>query len=310
MAAPEPELRFHALEKYFYRGSERLPGLLHLLADRFYPDYDYTKAKHNLVHTNETEYKQRQKTKQDIESKVRERGIKIGIRFDKEMVQTIALLNQHPDVLPCVFWKASYLKKHPELRSTFKTMCDSLMPQTKGFWRRMNELSLLPVDAQVCVGKWYATAIDVVCVNLKGEHVLIEAKCGFSGYYRKCTANMMRAPLQTQTDSLFNQWQLQLAAAKELYQATFPNEVVGQCLVVRMDGMQASCYKLKPWVKAVASWSELIFPNGAGFPPISFSSKLDKQRQMHMKRKAAESSGESHKKKQKQKHSNKRTSHI
>lgn len=281
-------LRFHPVEKYFYRGEERFPGLLHLLSDRFYPHYDYTKAKHNLEHTDVTEYKQRQTTQREIKSNVREKGIKVGIRFDKEMVQSIALLNQHPDLPMRVIWDAPYRKTYSNLPPAISSLCNGLMPQTIGFWRKMQARGLLPVDAQVCVGKWYATAVDVVCVNTAGEHILIEAKCGFSGYYRKCTTHTMKAPLQAQTDALFNQWQLQLAAAKELYEATFPEEKVGECLVVRMEGAKAFCYKLKPWAKAIQSWSDLMFPNGPGTSPIATSQRdKKKKKQQHQQKKTA-----------------------
>jgi len=69
----------------------------------------------------------------------------------------------------------------------------------------------------------------------------------------------MSAPLQCQTDSLANQHQIQLAATKEMYQRTFPDRVVGECVILHVEGTKVSRYSLKPWATRVRSWAELLF---------------------------------------------------
>lgn len=259
LAHANDTVQFDISKKHFYRGDHALCGLLPLLAARFYPTYTYTRATFNRTHNATTEHSQRQSTKHAIKSKTRAKGIDVGMGFDKEMQRTIEIMNRFPSAPMRAIWDTSYAEQASNLPQWFKEKAKVLTPQTRAFWKCMETRKLMPVGAQVCVGNQYATAIDIVCVNEQKESVLIEAKCGFTNYYLNCTKVMMRAPLHLHTDSLFNQWHMQLAASRELYKLTFPSRIIGQCLVVRIDNTSVYCYELKKWALDIPSWSNLIY---------------------------------------------------
>ena len=256
----EPQLRFDAFQKCFVRGDQRVPGLLPLLAARFYPHYSYTKAKFNRQHSDVTEYQQRQAKKK---KHARAIGVDIGMLLDKQISATVDVFKHFPNAPLRTFWDREFLRA-ALLPPWAKQVCKDVMPQTRAFWKALDALKLRPVDTQVAVehqhkGRHYATAVDVVCINKAGEYILVECKSGFTGYYKCCTAKMMSAPLQCQTDSLANQHQIQLAATKEMYQRTFPDRVVGECVILHVEGTKVSRYSLKPWATRVRSWAELLF---------------------------------------------------
>jgi len=258
--ASTPPLRFDAFQKCFMRGTQRVPGLLPLLAERFYPNYSYTKAKFNRDHGDVTEYQRRQAKKKKHSRAI---GVDIGMLLDKQLGATVEVLKNFPNAPLRTFWDVEFLST-ALLPPWAKQAIKNVLPQTRAFWKALDALKLRPIDTQVAVehshkGRHYATAVDVVCINKAGEHILVECKSGFTGYYKCCTAKMMRAPLQCHTDSLANQHQLQLAATKEMYERTFPEHVVGECIILHVEGTKVSRYSLQPWAKRVRSWAELLF---------------------------------------------------
>ena len=253
-------LRFVKNHKCFKVGADIVPGLLKLLQQRFFPKYTYTKAKHNVNHNGDTEYKRRKDKKK---KSARAIGVDLGMALDKHVASTIDILTRLPDAPFSVFYDMKCTAASP-LSSADKTTIYSTLPQTRAFWKAMEALKLRPVGSQVPVmhshnGHRYATAVDVVCVNKHGEHVLIENKCGFTGYYSNCTNTMMKAPLDALTDSLANQHQMQLAATREMYHQQFPDHLLGTCLIVHIEGSKVSTYPLKAWALRVESWAKLLF---------------------------------------------------
>ncbi len=253
-------LRFVKNHKCFQIGSVVIPGLLKLLQARFFPKYSYTKAKHNINHNGDTEYKRRQEKKK---KSARAIGVDLGMALDRHVTATVDILQRFPEAPFSVFYDMKVTKLSP-LPAADKNTIQGTLPQTRAFWKAMEALKLRPVDTQVPVmhthnGHRYATAVDVVCMNQMGEHVLIENKSGFTGYYTNCTKHMMLAPLDALTDSLANQHQMQLAATREMYQKQFPEHTLGPCLIMHIEGKKVSTYPLKQWALSVESWAKLLF---------------------------------------------------
>ncbi len=254
-------LRFVGNQKCFKVGDTVLPGLLKLVQRRFYPTYSYTKAKHNVDRsTGDTEYKRRQEKKKKHKRAI---GVDLGMALDKHITQTVEILQRLPEAPLRIFYDMACMKVAP-LSNQNKATIGATLIQTRAFWKAMDTLKLRPVATQVPVmhsykGQRYATAVDVVCMNKQGDHILVECKSGFTGYYTNCTKNMMCAPLDALTDCLANQHQIQLAATKEMYQKTFPDQTLGECLIIHIEGSKVSCYPLKQWTQRVQSWAKLIF---------------------------------------------------
>jgi len=253
-------LRFVKNQKCFKHGDTIIPGLLKLLQSRFFPTYSYTNAKHNLDHHGKTEYRRRLNKKK---KSTRAIGVDLGMALDRHVTATVDILTRFPEAPFSVFYDMTCAKLSP-LPAQDKNVIQSTLPQTRAFWKAMEALKLRPIATQVPVMRTYkthryATAVDVVCTNHLGEHVLIENKSGFTGYYHNCTKDRMHSPLHALTDSLANQHQLQLAATREMYQQHFPQHTLGTCLIMHIEGSKVSVYPLKAWALSVQSWAQLLF---------------------------------------------------
>lgn len=263
-ATPQEPIWFDPVSKHFRRGQASIPGLLGLLQARFYSHYSYTAAKYNLGESNQTEYQRRQAKKKITKVDSRAKGQATGVRLDKEITKTVDVYLQFQQLGTVTFADKKALKK-AVLPPWAKEDCTKLLPQTYAFWEAITALKLRPVNTQVIVEDnyrglhHYATAVDVVCIDKHGEYTIIEVKCGFTGYYKRCTKHVMSAPLNGLTDSLKNQHQLQLAANVQMYKKKYPDRTVSRALILHIEGTQVSQYSLKPWAKAVKSWPKLLF---------------------------------------------------
>jgi hypothetical protein len=243
--APPTGLRFDGFKKCFMEGDKTIPGLLPLVADRFFPKYSFTAATFNKDTSGETEHKRRKRVRGQDRRKV---GVNAGIRLDKEIALKIRLTTTPapPD-------------------SDVQHRLQRLSAPTKAFFEALRKLKLKPIRAQVPVkrtsknGKAYATGVDVVCKNAHGQYVLVECKSGFTGYYRNCTQYRMKAPLQAFTDCQANQHQIQLAATREAYRETFPSHDLAPPIILHVEGTKVTLHALKQWADAIPSWAALLF---------------------------------------------------
>jgi hypothetical protein len=250
-----PPLRFDAFQKCFFRGEQRIAGLLPQLKLRFFPHYSYTRAVFNRQESDGTEYQQRKRSR--LPSRGRQ-GFDMGIKLEKEVGACIDLLHAYPLAPMRCLWDPSFLLQS-SLPASAKDKLSRMMKETRAFWKEMHRRRLRPIEAQVPVDvPGIATAVDVVCVDQMDRIVLIELKCGFKGYYFCCTDQRMKQPLHKRIDSLANQHQIQLAATRELYRATFPERTLGECMVLRVEGSKVHCYPLKKWAADIPSWAQLI----------------------------------------------------
>jgi hypothetical protein len=105
------------------------------------------------------------------------------------------------------------------------------------FWREMYKLELFPVATQVPVCHQtlrLGTLVDVVAYSRKTKNFrLIEVKTGYDKCYRKHNNKKVKAPFQAQTDSAYNQHQLQLAFTHVMYRHTYPTKRLDSPLLLR-----------------------------------------------------------------------------
>lgn len=125
-----------------------------------------------------------------------------------------------------------YSKQKPKPYRLCRYIREKLIP-----YLRDNEFRPWATQYPVChptarVG----TALDLVCLNEEDEFVIFEIKVGFERYYHNHTGHKMQVPLSFLTDSTFNQHQLYIAFACDLFKKSYPalplNE--SQCAVLRM----------------------------------------------------------------------------
>lgn len=255
------ELRFDKFQKCFVRGEKRISGLLPLILQRFYPTYSFTKATFNRPMTDETEYQQRKRKRMNPNR--RKTGLDMGMKLDGEITKTVNHLNRFPNIPLQAFWNHKAMQRETRAPQWIKDECADLMEQTRAFWKEMQERKLTPIDSQVVVSKMHkgreiASAVDVMALDPTGGIIIIEVKCGFTGYYTACTKRRMNAPLQARTDCLANQHQIQLAATLELFRATFPDLKVKQSMIMHIEKSKVSCSALKPWATDVKEWTALL----------------------------------------------------
>lgn len=260
MTSAAPKVRFDGFHKCFFKGDQRISGLIPLLTKRFYPHYSFTKATLNKEDSETTEYRQRQEKKKKHRRAI---GVDIGLALDRQITRTVKIFNLFPNASVHTFTSRALLQESG-MPQWAKEECKNLLPQTYSFWKAMEALKLRPVETQLAVeachkGRYYATAVDVVCIDKNGDYVLVECKSGFTGYYTRCTEKYMKAPLQQRTDSLANQHQLQLAATREMFEFTYPEKRVASSIILHFEGAKVSCYNLKPWAQEVKSWANLLF---------------------------------------------------
>ena len=98
-----------------------------------------------------------------------------------------------------------------------------LHPFTEAAWSAMIESGLRPVDGQVVVFDAeanIATAVDVLCLSDLDKPVLVELKCS-SHAEKDTTTQKMRGCLQDHYSCLPNQYQLQAAITRILFEKTY-----------------------------------------------------------------------------------------
>lgn len=269
----ELPIRFDAFSKCFMQGEQRLPGLLPILQERFYPHYTFTKATFNRdLGSDETEHKQRKRCRANIS---RSRGQRTGVTVDKQMVKTVEILNRIPDLPVQCFWNPKALQKASVscgLAAADKEELNKLIPQTKQIWKRLQRMELTPIGAQVIIWRCnprnerykYVHAADLECLDKSGRVVLVEIKCGFKHYLNACTAKRMREPFTHRNNSVSNHHQLQLANQIDMYRHSYPERAMGDSFILYVERDNTTVAYLQSWARKVTNWPELLFPTPAG----------------------------------------------
>lgn len=266
MAAPaeiRAPVRFDPVQKCFFRGDRKLMGLLQLAAQRFYPEYDFTKATFNRAPRDQTEYKERKEKKAEVTSNKRLKGFNTGIQLDKQLTQTVEILRNHPDLDFAVFYNKAVRDQCNLLEPDERVICDNLLRQTKKFWSHCQRVKLFPYETQRVLqfpNLDVAHALDVICIDSNGRDWIIEVKSGYDGYLQACTKHHMRAPLDRLTDSKVNQFQIQLAIQVELWRLNNPGTPLGGYFVLHIpeEGDHCNVYRVGAFLEAITDWQSLL----------------------------------------------------
>jgi hypothetical protein len=231
-------------------GSSRpLRGVLNVLKSNFYPTYSYEAAKLGPTHRLAAGVK-----------KIKG-GQGTGRKLDRMVSHSILLLRKYGIPMESLWDRKAYLAASKRIalvthRKWLKEMFNSKYIQS--FWLEMQDKKLRPMSTQVAVRhktRGIGTMADLVCLDAKGAHRVIELKTGFEAYHHKHTATKMKAPFHKQTDSPFNQHQLQLAATSVMYQQTFPQLKIGAPLLLRFHSSGVETILLTDWAEELDLFS-------------------------------------------------------
>lgn len=134
-------------------------------------------------------------------------------------------------------------------------------------------LRLWATQVHVGVAAVCGTSVDAVCLNARNEIVLVEVKTGGDSYLDKHTGVPMSWPFQDQTDSVLNQYSLQLAFTEWLYLKSFPQLVAhhgkAQSCIVRVNKERVVLHPLPEWASSRVDSAVAVlrrFPAPAGAP--------------------------------------------
>ena len=245
---PKFKLPVHFSTKFkafVFKGSP-LPGLHPTLKSVFYKNYSYNKATQGP-------------TTPAAKGKITrlKPGKKAGILVDNELKKTVQLLVKY-NLPTSVFTSHDHQIKHAVKISDQLTDRDKAMLKKKlsngttRLWQTLIKYNLTPEAAQVAVGSKelrMATACDLVCRDSLNRKVIVEIKTGFATYYHLHTGHFLTGVTPAQTDSPFNQHQLQLMMSIELYRRTFPLSVVAQGIIMKVDCLGVDVIPLQSFVK-------------------------------------------------------------
>ena len=133
----------------------------------------------------------------------------------------------------------------------FTIMC----PRFDEVKRAIEERGWTPVRAQVAVGCQtlrLGTMVDVVCLDDKGETVLVELKCGFDDYYDVETPGFMNYPFEDLPLTFRNRHYVQLLVTAWLYSHAFPAERISCAVILHVYTDKDDC--IRSAVSAVPPW--------------------------------------------------------
>jgi hypothetical protein len=233
---------------YTVSGGKRcLAGVHPTLKAVFYPKYKYSLAKLGATTPHSDTAKQAKVTKfkpskragssvdnefRKIASLVLKYSIPMRVFIDEETKKTFLSLNSHN------------ITKYD--KSMIKT---KVSIASKSILRVLMKLGLNISGSQVRVGcqqLGIATAADLTCTDHLGRTVVIEIKLGYEHYFHLHSA--VRMHHVNETDSVYNQTQLQLFLTHELYRRTHPTVPMGNPLLIRVSGVGLDCLPLESWV--------------------------------------------------------------
>jgi hypothetical protein len=283
-------VRFDPIQKCYFRGTKKLFGLLDQLQRRFWPKYVFTSAIYNRPPMAETEYRMRQRRKRETREQRRQRGATVGVKLDKEIIETVEALRENP-TLDCAVFFNTAVRERTTMPTHVRQLAIRLMKQTKHFWHFCREKELTPYGAQVCVSHGSTGhAFDVLCNDKQGDTWIVEVKTGFDNYLTACTKHRMIEPLQNQTDCYANQHQVQLAAQRELFMINFPGVKLGGCFILHFpENCLPKMYPLKAWAMQIPSYMALIGEVTPSLAPAAAAAAGEKRKRVETEEEEEES---------------------
>lgn len=244
---PKPKLLIHATLVYnkkkkcvCYDKDKPLKGILNVISDLFFPNYNYEQAKlrvtpgtksqeelkgdkedrkHENVYGKKDVHIRYKKGKMDDMKYIVVQSKKLGKRIEKQFDKTLGWyqkINCPPQTFFNALVKTQVLKTLPSetidnSRSLFNSACRNLDSFTEGVWEALHSKNLRPIWTQAVIGcpkpLGMASLIDIVCEemgsNTSRRLVGVELKMKYS--YKNHYNGYMNSPFQLFTNSPFHQ---------------------------------------------------------------------------------------------------------
>lgn len=241
--------------RYGYKcHGQKIDGLKDILAALFYPDYTYDAAIIPGIGVDSTSSNRKKKFNPHLSTEKRiTNGMRRGNRLDRGMIATVPLklrynfqsevfARPHPNVtreecakrMGVSEWDEK--QKQKDVDKCYDILRKKNMNSTRQVWKALIGLTLEPIQCQVMVGLEgvCATAIDLDVLNPSKKHVIIQLKTGNHRIHHH-TGKNCRYPFETLTDSLYNQYLIQVAAETLMFENTAPTQPLAKndSLVVR-----------------------------------------------------------------------------
>ena len=238
--------KFHS----FTSNGKAMRGIHPVIRKTFFPQYTFVAAtiserSHASVHPGDANNKV---------TRLRP-GMKAGLLVDTEIKRTFKFAIKYA-IPVSAFISVEAQKKYASNATLNWTEKEKTLFQKKlahgttMIWQALYRYNLKPFAAQVPVADVslrLGSAVDFVCKDTLGRHVIIEVKTGYSSYYYKHT-NKPMLHLNI-TDTPANQHQLQLLLTYELFRRTFPNVAMGGASIWRVDGVGMEIVPLKEVIR-------------------------------------------------------------
>lgn len=244
------EIVFNTRRKVFTHQGKVLSGLLPTLRTLLYPSYNWETARSQSPLPPQT--KNRGKGKGKGKS-LAFHGKASGKKLDRQLHQAVRFAREH-DIPPIAFINPVQRRRLLLPRKAtveLQRFTSRMSPATKNFMALCHQLKLRLHASQTVVGDVQArvaTAVDVTLMNMKNEPIIIENKVGYSSYLHAHTGRM-QYPFRAQTNSPFNQHQVQLTATVSMYNAQYPHNPCTEAYVWhhREDGITST--PLQDWAR-------------------------------------------------------------
>ena len=282
---------FNLAKRQYRLANIKMPALLPMLSDRFWPTYDFARAQRYTDNKRKPGVKKRfadlytrdhrgcdmpralparsRKTRQaDRISADNTVGLDTGIAVDVELGEITRLVKLYgvplyrfldDDEIPVTIDDKQDRFRFRELQKNGKVF-------TKKIVAYLLSQEWTPIHSQLVVHTTdgtVATKADLICKTMSGALVVIDVKCGFKPDTLRCsTGHAMNAPFEDINDCRYNQHQIQVQLTRHMYVQSMPRtdeKVFAALLYARDNGVtrprMSSLIKdrLEKAVKVIAS---------------------------------------------------------
>lgn len=239
-----------------YDGTKPLPGITQPMKRSFFPRYEYETATLQTYYPPEVGSKAPAKAFKRW-TKIRT-GAKVGIKVDNLFELSFKLMRKYrlkPHAffnLPC---HKSLVKRALKLMKGCEEDEKAFKRAIKNFYvssihMKLHQNNLTAIGVQVPVRHNIinlGTTIDIVAQNNETKKRLpINVKSGHM-YQHYHTRFRMSYPFGDKDDSQANQNQIQLAAEREMYRHTFPDQPLGQSYDLVVNKERSELLPLQAW---------------------------------------------------------------
>lgn len=204
----------------------------------FYPEYTYEKARNGALRPRPAS------SAANGATRTKRTGISRGKTVDHQLSKAVDLMHKY-GVEPLHLldlkqhqaeWRRAAAPMHVNERGWLTRFAREMHPFARQFLELMVQQDWLPHAGQrLCASSMarLGTAVDVVVVHRSRprQHILVEIKAGYYSYLNRYYKKM-KHPYGNLTDCPLNQFYLQLAVTRMLYERTYANQKNVQAFVV------------------------------------------------------------------------------